>query len=164
MKATVKRNRYGNWRGYIGGKFEREFAHEPGTLVGNMQNLGDMGGSGTEMPAAAAEWLAANNEPTTTTIHLTYFEWESKDGRGSFVKCDPEEPPIKLPARITKLSYIVKYGGVDREAMERGEGHSQKILPRFSRRGIHRGQPRFSWREYFGHHTMKKMLFELPQP
>lgn len=42
-KRTVKRNRWGNWRGYVGGRFVREFAAD----------------HPDNMPSRAREWLAA---------------------------------------------------------------------------------------------------------
>jgi hypothetical protein len=60
MKATVRQNRFGNWRGYIGGRFVREFPQERGHYAGNMQDLdGDSGSA--EMPQAAREWMEAHN-------------------------------------------------------------------------------------------------------
>lgn len=96
-------------------------------------------------------------------IHATYHEFSmaAKDGQGAFVPADPELPPIKLPARVTPKSYIVQYGGVDREAMERGEGHTRKILPRFTRRGIYSGEPRKKWREFYGRLPRKFIQFQL---
>jgi hypothetical protein len=58
MKATVRQNRWGNWRGYLGGKFAREFAQDTaGRLYGGPPQAGFKAGSSTEMPDEAREWL-----------------------------------------------------------------------------------------------------------
>lgn len=67
MKATVKQNRWGNWRGYIGGKFVREFAQHQGQLIaGAPQGPGACGGS-TEMPPEAREWLKLHGQGVFTS-------------------------------------------------------------------------------------------------
>lgn len=59
-KATVRQNRWGNWRGYIGGKFAREFHFDTGFIGGGLPQAGLKEGSSTEMPEAARDWLKAN--------------------------------------------------------------------------------------------------------
>lgn len=62
MKKSVRQNKWGNWRGYIGNKFVKEFA--AGTqglgLVGSDTVCGNCGtdAANEEMPEAAKQWLA----------------------------------------------------------------------------------------------------------
>lgn len=62
MKATVKQNRYGNWRGYIGGKFEREFPQY-------------VEGSGI-MPPEAVKWMDEQNGVINENQHRQRIEAE----------------------------------------------------------------------------------------
>lgn len=59
LKASVRQNRYGNWRGYVGGKYVREFFLEPAFLVAGEMQVGDMG---SDMPEVAQQWLKEHNE------------------------------------------------------------------------------------------------------
>ena len=57
IKRAVRQNAYGNWRGYEGGRFVREFAHEPSFLVAGAEQGTPVGQPA--MPDTARAWLAA---------------------------------------------------------------------------------------------------------
>lgn len=60
MKYFVRQNRWGNWRGYAGGKFVKEFPSEqPFMISGSGQEQVSPGGC---MPSKATEWLEQMNK------------------------------------------------------------------------------------------------------
>ena len=61
-KRTVRRNRYGNWRGYEGGRYVREFAKERAQhYYGGLPQVGSDMDDGS-MPEAARLWLGEQEQ------------------------------------------------------------------------------------------------------